>query len=116
MEAAGNQTMNILANWADKVKMAITTQKSKLIILKGNMAASLPVIKYKENRITKIDSSPYLGIKIGTGMTFLPHVRKQKIKERNLFGKIGRLLKVSSRVNTVNLKFLYKTLFLPIIA
>lgn len=66
--------------------------KSKLLILKGNMAARPPVIKFKGIRIPKGDAATYLGIKIDTGLTFLPHVMKQGTKARNLFCKIGRLL------------------------
>lgn len=54
-------------------------------------------------RIVKVDSATYLGM--GIDMTFLPHIKKQGIKARNLFGKIGRLLKVSF---VTNLNFLYK--------
>lgn len=106
--------MRILAEWADEVKMAISTQKSKLSILKGNISARPLVIKYKDTRIAKVDSSPYLGIEIDTGLTFLPHVRKQGLKARNLLGKIGRMIKVSYGASTINLNFLYKTVFLPI--
>lgn len=87
--------MRILAEWSDEVEMAISTQKSKLLILKGNMLARPPVIKYKDTRIAKVDSSPYLGIELDTGLTFLTHVRKQGLKATNLFGKIGKILKVS---------------------
>lgn len=75
--------------------MEISSRKSKLIILEGNMNARPPVIKYRNVRIGKVGSASYLGIEIDTGLTFLPYVKKQGLKARNLFGKIGRLLKVS---------------------
>lgn len=106
VKAAGNQTMDILSAWARNAKMEILSQKSKHIILKGNINARPPVTKYRTMRIVKVESATYLGM--GIDMTFLPHIKKQGIKARNLFGKIGRLLKVSFVANTVNLNFLYK--------
>lgn len=82
--------------------MEISSQKSKLIILKGNMNARPPVMKYRNVRIGKVGPAPYLGIEIDTGLTFLPYVKKQGLKARNLFGKIGQLLKVSSGASTVS--------------
>lgn len=58
-------------------EMLRSSQKSKLIILKGNMNARPPVIKYRNFRIGKVGSAPYLGIEIDTGLTFLPYVKKQ---------------------------------------
>lgn len=102
--------MNILVNWgARNTRMTISSHKSKLLILKGNMTARPPVIKYRDVRIAKLETATYLGVEIDTGLTFLPHVKKQGSKARTLFGKIGRLLKVSLGANTVNLNFLYKT-------
>lgn len=51
-----------------------------------------------------------------TGFTFLLHVKKQGTKARNLFGKIGRLFKVSYGATTVNLNFLYRTVYISITA
>lgn len=51
-----------------------------------------------------------------TGLTFLPDVKKQGTKARNVFGKKSRLLKVSYGANTVNLKFLYRTVYISIMA
>lgn len=100
--------MEILSNWTRNAKMEVSSQKSKLIILKGNKNARPPVIKYKNVRIGEVGSAPYLDIEIDTGLTFLPYIKKQGLKARNLFGKIGRLLKVSSGASTVNLNFLYQ--------
>lgn len=116
IEERGNQTMDILSDWASKTKISISSQKSKLVILKGNMNARPPVIKYREIRISKVESVAYLGIEIDTGLTFLPHIKKQGVKARTLFRKIGRLLKVTFGANTVNLNFLYKTVYIPIIS
>lgn len=44
----------------------------------------------------------------------MPHVKKQGLKARTLFGKIGRLLKVSFGASTVNVNIFYKTVFLPV--
>lgn len=71
-----------------------------------------------EDKVLDLVSS-YLDIKLDTGMTFLflHHVRKQVTKAWNLFGKIGRLLRVSyGAISTVNLNIIYKTVFLPIMA
>lgn len=116
IEERGNQTMDILSDWASKTKISISSQKSKLVILKGNMNARPPVIKYREIRISKVESVAYLGIEIDKGLTFLPHIKKQGVKARTLFRKIGRLLKVTFGANTVNLNFLYKTVYIPIIS
>lgn len=89
--------------------MEISSQKLKFIILKGNMNARPSLFKYRNVRLEKVGSVPYLGLEIDTGLTFLPYVKKQGLKARNIFGKIGRLLKVSSGASTVNLNFLYKT-------
>lgn len=96
--------------------MEVSSQKSKLIILRGNMNARPPGIKYRNVRIGKVGSASYLGIEIDTGLSFLSYVKKHGLKARNLFGKIGRLLKVSCGASTVNLNFLYKTVFIPIMA
>lgn len=104
----------MLQNWETETKMTMSKQKSKLLILKGNMNARPPVIKYTNIRIGKVDAATYLGVELDTGLTFLPHVKKQGAKARTLFEKIGRLLKVSFGASPVNLNFLYKTIFLPI--
>lgn len=44
VETVGNKT-EILSNWARNAKVEISSQKSKLVILKGNMNAWPPVIK-----------------------------------------------------------------------
>lgn len=69
VEEKGNMTMNILSDWANKSKMQISSQKSKLVILKGNMKARPPVIKYNNVRIVKVESAAYLGIEIDTGFS-----------------------------------------------
>lgn len=80
------------------------------------MTARPPFIKYRNVRIGKVDTATYLGLEIDTGLTFLSHVKKQGLKARNLFEKVGRLLKVSFGASTVNLNSLYKTVFLPVMA
>lgn len=77
IEMLGNQTMTILADWARETKMSISSQKSKFVIIKGNMAARPPVIKYIYLRIMKVEAATYLGVEIDTGLTFLPHIKKQ---------------------------------------
>lgn len=57
--------------------MEISSQKSKLIILKDDMNAR--VIKYRNIRIGKVDSANYLGLELDTGLTFLPHIKNQGI-------------------------------------
>lgn len=52
--------------------MEISSQKSKLIILKGDMNARPPLIKYRNVRIGMVGSELFLGIEIDTDMTFLP--------------------------------------------
>lgn len=106
--------MHMLQDWATETKMSISSKKSKLLILKGNVNARPPVIKYTNIRIGKVDAATYLGVELETGLTFLPHVKKQSAKARNLFGKICRLIKVKFGASTVNLSFLYKTVFLAI--
>lgn len=88
MHRVVNQIIEILSNWARNAKVEISSQKSKLVILKGNMNARPQVIKYRNIRIEKVDSSPYLGIELDIGFTFLPDVKKQGTKARNVFGKM----------------------------
>lgn len=114
VEAAGNQTMDILSDWANNAKMVISSQKSRLIILKGNMNARPLVIKNRGTRIRKVDSASYVGVEIDTGLTYSPHVKRQGTKAKTLFGKVGRLMKVSYGASTISLNFLYKTVILPI--
>lgn len=78
VETVGNQTMEILLNWARHAKFEISSQKFKLVIVKaiwilGNM-------KYRNIRIGKVDSATYFGIKLDNGFTFLPHIKKQGTK------------------------------------
>lgn len=77
--------MKILSDWASQTKMSITSQKSKLVILKGKRTARPPAVKYRETRIGIIKTATYLGVEIDTGLTFLPHVKKQGAKARTLF-------------------------------
>lgn len=108
--------MTILADWARETKMSISSQKSKFVIIKGNMAARPPVIKCRYLRIMKVEAATYLGVEIDTGLTCLPHIKKQGMKARNLFGKSGHLLKVSFVARSVNLHFLYKTVYIPVMS
>lgn len=116
VELTGNQVMEILAEWANSTKMAISTSKSAIVTLKGNLAARPPVIKYNNQRIPHVQQVKYLGVTIDTCLTFLPHVKNQGTKARTLFGKISRLLKLKYGASSVNLNFLYKTIFIPIMA
>lgn len=86
MERIGNDTMHVLQDWATETKMTISSHESKLVILKGNMNAQPPVIKYMDIGIGKVDAASYLGVEIDTGLTFLPHAKKQGAKARTLFG------------------------------
>lgn len=79
------------------------------------MNARPPVIKYMNTRIVKVETVTYLGVELDFRLTFLPHVKRQGAKARTLFGKIGRLLKVNFGASTASLKFLYRTVFLPVI-
>lgn len=114
VEELGNETMNILSEWETETKMNISTQKYKLVILKGNMNARPPVIKYRDLRIGKVEAATYLDVEIDKKLTFLPHIKRQGAKARTLFGKISCLLKVSFGASTISLNFLYKTVFLPV--
>lgn len=53
----GNQTMTILADWARETKMSISSQKSKLVIIKSNKAARPPVKKYRYLWIMKVEAA-----------------------------------------------------------
>lgn len=86
IEQIGNDTMHILQDWATETKMTISSHESKLVILKGNMNAQPPVIKYMDIRIGKVDAVTYLGAEIDTGLTFLPHAKEQGAMARTIFG------------------------------
>lgn len=84
-----------------------------------------PVIQFKGTRIAKVDFTPNLGIELHTGLTFLRHVQQTRNnkagpnimllgpdnKARNLFGEVGRLLKVTYGVKHCKSEFSFQNSF-----
>lgn len=112
----GNAVLDTLEEWASRTKMKISVEKTQGIVLKGNMRARPPVFKFEDTRIKMVKQFKYLGIILDEGLTFLPHVKTQGVKARNMFGKVARIHKVQYGVKQTQLNLLYRTVFLPIIS
>lgn len=104
--------LKIVQRWGDDRGLRFSTQKSTALILKGNLVPGFTV-KFGNGRIATAKHAKYLGITIGTGISFRQQIEDLRLKNLDTFSRLrgtyGDLWGNDKR----NLPLLYNSVFLP---
>ena len=112
LETVGTSLMRIVHEWGQKVGVAVSLDKTTMMVLKGpSFARRSPVIRINGVSLRYATSVKYLGIRVGEGMGFAGHFLELKDRLTVMVNALRRVLRRDWGLGRRAVRILYKGLF-----
>jgi hypothetical protein len=106
LQKTGQEAVTCVSNWCSREKLALSTEKTEMLLLKGKLVAERPpIIKINGKSIGRRQAIKYVGVHFESGLKINKHLEEITLKARNLFNSLAK----------VAIRTLYKGLFEQII-
>lgn len=116
IEETAKQVLSTVEIWTKKHKLQISSEKTKAMLLKGNLDKNkMPSIKFNKKNIKFYTEVKYLGIIIDKNRNFVQHAKYIKDKTKKIGAKLKRVVKAEWGLNDTTRRLLYQALILPVI-
>jgi len=115
IEREAQYCVNRVMEWCGKHKLGVSTEKSCLLMLKGNIRGQNPAIHLGNQKMRMEQSAKYLGIEIDKGIRFHSHCSIVREKVKNVFHKFRGIARSKWGLRHESLQIIYKAICIPII-
>ena len=97
-------------------QLAISTQKTEMLLVKGKLdAVRPPIIKIDGRNIRMEQATRYLGVHLERGLKIIRHVQQMTRNCQKLFSSLARVAKAKWGLGNAAMRTLYKGLYEPIV-
>ena len=94
IERKGNESMEIVRDWATNVSLAVSEEKSVCMLLKGILSETRPPwVKNGNKNLPYKKTTEYLGITISERLGFLPDFQELRLRLIKITGQFKRVLR-----------------------
>jgi hypothetical protein len=116
LQKTGQEAVTCVSNWCSREKLALSTEKTEMLLLKGKLVAERPpIIKINGKSIRRRQAIKYVGLHFESGLKINKHIEEITLKARNLFNSLAKVVKARWGLVPAAIRTLYKGLFEPII-
>ncbi|KAF2887598.1 hypothetical protein ILUMI_18575 [Ignelater luminosus] len=85
-----NDVLNHVMSWCDLVKLKISAEKTTYVLMKGNLQRD-PLIRIRDQRISRKKVVKYLGVKLDEKLNFHQHIEEACNKAASMMQKIATI-------------------------
>lgn len=110
IERLGREFMILVTAWGLNVGVGVSKDKTVCMLLKGKLDRK-PIVRIDGLNVKHVTTVKYLGVNMGEGMIFLPHLNALRTKMANVVGTIRRVTRRDWGLNSRTLRILCKGLF-----
>lgn len=114
LEQLSSVAMGIVTRWSQRVGVDVSVDKTVVMMLKGRFASHKPTVRLGSSTLKYCTEVKYLGITMGEGMNFLPHIGRLRDKLTSVVGKIRRVLRSEWGLSRRAVRIIYSGLFVAI--
>lgn len=106
------EALDIVTAWANKRGLKFSSEKSVSVPLKGGLVPGF-TIRMGDHRIRTTDSTKYLGLQLGAGLTFGCHAIQLLDSSVDMFSRLKGVRKSKWGVSSALAMVLYKSVYIP---
>ncbi|KAF0710064.1 Uncharacterized protein FWK35_00033202 [Aphis craccivora] len=104
--------LDIVTSWAEKRGLTFSREKSVIVPLKGGLAPGFTA-RMGSERIRSVDATKYLGLHLGSGLTFGGHAIQLLGSSIDMFSRLKGVRKSKWGVSSALAMMLYRSVYIP---
>lgn len=113
LERKSEDLMTLVSNWGIKAGVAVSMEKTVMMLLKGRLSLTRPpIVRYAGATVKYVTSVKYLGLTIGERVNFNIHLKSLKTKLTTTISAVKRVLKFEWGLSRQAVRIIYKGLML----
>lgn len=106
------EALDRVTAWAEKRGLTFSKEKSVCVPLRGGLVPGFTV-RMGDQRIRSVDTTKYLGLQLGAGLTFNGHAMQLLDSSIDMFSRLKGVRRSKWGVSSALAMILYKSVYLP---